>query len=62
MSVQTSMHFGQPHYSVTHQMHTHGSQAPVQQDLQLKLPNGNMHSSIGMPFRGQTTLPMFGIK
>ncbi len=59
--IQTHMTFGQPHHSPTHSMHQHGSTAPVQQDLQLRLPNGQVHSSIGTPFQGQTTLPMFGI-
>ena len=57
-TVQTSMEFGHPHWSEGHLRHD-GCQALVQEDLQLRLPDGDIHSHIGMPFIGQTTLPMF---
>jgi hypothetical protein len=58
---QTHMTFGKPHHSESHVLHGHGSREPVQVDLQLRLPDNSMHSSIGMPFSGQTTLPMYGV-
>lgn len=62
MEQQTHMTMGKPHFSNTHAQHQQGCTAPVQQDLQLRLPNGKVHSTIGTPFTGQTTLDMYGIK